>query len=220
MIVEKKRLFNPYVGEEYEKGINGKKILVVGASFYCNEKQCDHFNKCTNKESRLYNKNCTAYQKISRFLEDSPEIEIDEGHRAYKRFAKDMLNILGIESNDDYYETFWCKVAFTNYIQNILPSWKTYSSYCSDVDIEALSEVIEDLKPMPDVIIVWGSIVSEPIKRNLCYDVDNQNATSGYVCHIKKGEKDIVLLNTYHPAYSKYKDNGNLEKYVKEVFCI
>jgi hypothetical protein len=47
MIVEKKRLFNPYVGEEYEKGINGKKILVVGASFYCNEKQCDHFNKCT-----------------------------------------------------------------------------------------------------------------------------------------------------------------------------
>jgi hypothetical protein len=29
MIVEKKRLFNPYVGEEYEKGINGKKILFL-----------------------------------------------------------------------------------------------------------------------------------------------------------------------------------------------
>lgn len=29
-----KRFFKPFVGDRYQEGINGKKILVVGASFY------------------------------------------------------------------------------------------------------------------------------------------------------------------------------------------
>ena len=48
MIMDKSSFFKPYRGEKYETGINGKKILVVGASFYCTDKSCKFFTKCTD----------------------------------------------------------------------------------------------------------------------------------------------------------------------------
>lgn len=34
------RFFNPFIGENYNLGINGKRVLVVGASFYCTSVNC------------------------------------------------------------------------------------------------------------------------------------------------------------------------------------
>ena len=37
----KSRFFTPYVGTKYEDGINGKKLLIIGASFNCgNSSDC------------------------------------------------------------------------------------------------------------------------------------------------------------------------------------
>ena len=33
------RFFQPFKGSEYDKGISGKKVLVLGASFYCTIKR-------------------------------------------------------------------------------------------------------------------------------------------------------------------------------------
>lgn len=43
-----KNFFKPYVGPLYGKGIKGKKILVLGASFYCDKTDCEFFHKCTD----------------------------------------------------------------------------------------------------------------------------------------------------------------------------
>ena len=43
-----KRFFVPFVGKKYKTGINGKKVLVLGASFYCNKHDCPNFKDCTS----------------------------------------------------------------------------------------------------------------------------------------------------------------------------
>ena len=50
--VKKYRFFNPWVPPKYRKGINGKKILVLGASYYCYKITCPHFQDCTNVEKK------------------------------------------------------------------------------------------------------------------------------------------------------------------------
>ena len=40
------RFFTPWVGTEYNKGICGKKVLVLGASFYCNRDGRQGREKC------------------------------------------------------------------------------------------------------------------------------------------------------------------------------
>ena len=46
--VTKQAFFNPFVGSNYHKGISGKRILVLGASFYCPKTECSFFRSCTN----------------------------------------------------------------------------------------------------------------------------------------------------------------------------
>ena len=217
-----KSFFEPYVGPNYENGINGKKVLVVGASFYCNHKDCLYFKDCTDvnvKDSSRFNKCCPEYNKDDVPLSRTPQYEIHEGHKTYRTFAKSMCEILNLksDSDEDYYDAFWNRVAFTNFVQYFLPRWKTLPSDCTDRDLEALCEVIKEKKP--DIVIIWGTVTSNLIKSALCYDSELQDNTSGYICHSNVIDDNcVIVLNTYHPSYSRFKDNGNLEKYVRMAF--
>ena len=69
--------FKPYIGEKYEQGlVNGKRILVLGASHYCthskksdnnsNKFDCPVWEVCTslaNKDSSQFDLNCEYYKK-------------------------------------------------------------------------------------------------------------------------------------------------------------
>lgn len=78
--------FIPWIGENYEKGLKGKKVLVVGASHYCNHSNicihpynnkdcsnynclnrcnlgCDYFLDCTSGNTKRYNKDCAWMKK-------------------------------------------------------------------------------------------------------------------------------------------------------------
>ena len=35
LIIIMSKFFYPFIGKDYNQGINGKKILILGASFYC-----------------------------------------------------------------------------------------------------------------------------------------------------------------------------------------
>jgi hypothetical protein len=48
----KNRFFNPFVGSNYTKGILNKRVLVVGASFYCDQQACPYFKRCTDVERK------------------------------------------------------------------------------------------------------------------------------------------------------------------------
>ena len=56
--------FKPYVGTFYNEGIHGKKVLVLGASFYCSISQCIYHKDCTNeniKDSSPFDDICPYY---------------------------------------------------------------------------------------------------------------------------------------------------------------
>ena len=216
----KSRFFEPYVGPNFNEGINGKKVLVVGASFYC-PKECQFHSKCTNRENKdssTYDLICPEYNKTGTTypLSNTPSYELDEEYKTYKRFARAMISCINGEVNENFYTDFWGKVAFTNFIQYFLPHWKTLHSDCTDRDLDALREVIEMLRP--DVVIIWGTVTKGQIIERFCYD-SNNNETDGYIYHSSAFEhKEVTFLNTYHPSYPKFYDNGNLEHYTKEVF--
>lgn len=78
--------FIPWIGKNYEDGLKEKKVLVVGASHYCNHSNicihpynnkdcsnynclnrcnlgCDYFLDCTSGDTKRYNKDCAWMKK-------------------------------------------------------------------------------------------------------------------------------------------------------------
>ena len=70
-IMSKQLFFEPYVGNHYKEGIRGKKILVLGASFYCNRVECPFFASCTSvilKDSSEYDNKCPEYKPANNIV--------------------------------------------------------------------------------------------------------------------------------------------------------
>lgn len=170
----RKYFFEPFVGENYLEGIRGKKILVVGASFYCNESsRCQFFKDCTDvikKDSSAYDTRCEFNGGYP--LRQEPEFNIGNHYRAYEVFGSFMQKISG----DTCYADVWNRMAFTNYVQFFLPandgrSRPTYYTDTSDRDFDAFIEIVKDLSP--DIVIVWGCAIASAVKEDNKYLVDN-----------------------------------------------
>lgn len=208
--------FQPFIGKNYSEGICGKKILVLGASFYCNNLKCPHFASCTSvvlKDSSGFDSKCPDNKQLHLL----PSYCIDDEPVAYKRYAKYMGKFLG--SAD--YETIWSHMTFTNYVQFMLPATngkfrETSWSDLSERDFNALTEVVNDLQP--DIIVVWGCVINSRLKeRNkFLVDIRELQDTEYYVCHLKFPDidKPIALINPYHPSFSAwYSDLERFDNY-------
>lgn len=203
------RFFEPYVGDNYKEGINGKKVLVLGASFYCEEKRCPYHGDCTSykkRNTRNYNKTCPfADDDLSK--EPSTAIEEKYDTASYQNFEIFLQAVLLKENPWEY-------VAFTNYVQFMLPDKETKKKYLTKDDYEALQEVVSLLEP--DIIITWGTPVAEHI-RKFTGITDELEENKYYLYHPKIGGRDVTMVNLYHPSASSYwcNDLRISYKYVK-----
>lgn len=218
MIMAKSSFFKPYRGEKYETGINGKKILVVGASFYCTDKSCKFFTKCTDvikKDSSKYDDICPDY--VNSRLSELPEDTIGEGYKTYKVFANFISQYVDGCNCDDV----WNHLAFTNYVQFILPTKNTYKSYLSERDFNAFIEVLTELKP--DIVISWGVVCLDDIRTNNPYVFDKEELVKSdhYISHMRIPgvDHDITLVSGYHPGSIGYwyGDLDKLSKYFQQA---
>ena len=211
------RFFKPFVGANYQQGIRGKKILVLGASFYCDVVGCPHFGKCTDtsiKDSSIYNNCCPPYQKYGIPLSENPTYAIEDGNTTYQRFATWMAQYAG---TDDY-DTIWSQLAFTNYVQFMLPAAPghfrdTRWSDLSERDFHAFIETLRELQP--DIVIILGSVINSRLKEKNEYLVsaDTLRETEYYICQLSVPgvEHTVTLINPYHPSSSAW--YGDLEKF-------
>ena len=211
------RFFTPFVGTNYQQGVRGKKILVLGASFYCDVISCSHFSMCTDtyvKDSSPCNTICPPYQKYGILLSDNPTYAIDDGNTTYQRFATWMAQYVGTED----YDTIWSHLAFTNYVQFMLPAVPghfrdTRWSDLSERDYRAFNETIRELQP--DIVIVLGSIINSRLKEQNEYLVSaaQLRETEYYICQLSVPgiAHRITLINPYHPSSSAW--YGDLEKF-------
>lgn len=223
-MTKNKRFFEPWVPERYNEGINGKKILVLGASYYCNKLYCTYFSECTDREKKDSSKfdNICPVIGQTRALHNEPSCATGEA-QVYNRFAKLFEDKL----NED--ENIWDYLAFTNYVQFFLPCepngdyGKTLLSDLSERDFEALIEVLQLLQP--DIVITWGSVILDRVRDNNEYVYDKSDeelaATERYVCHMKGVpgvNHEIAMLNCYHPSYTRWYSNiDTCLKYLNEL---
>ena len=228
------RFFKPYVGKEYKTGIRGKKVLVLGASFYCPKKDCEYWAECTNpekKDSSKFDEICPYYANVEGHpkLSDEPTNAIDDCIKTYKIFAQFMYQFLTDEEKGQYegYDEYviWDRMAFTDYVQFFLPTTNTYPSYFSKRDFDAFIQTIQELKP--DVIIAWGKTVTAEIRDNpahkdLFTDLEKLSETEKYICHMKVPEIEhtITYVNCYHPSSRSnwYNCRESLSAYLQEIF--
>lgn len=221
------KFFTPYYDKEtYHTGINGKKILVVGASFYCDKVNCPHYEDCTNterKSSRNYDDKCWAYREDQVYrLSNEPTTAITEtyGVTSYQNFEIFLQAAILKEEP-------WKYVAFTNYVQFMVPTKMTECWYITDDDYEALKEVIYEL--CPDVIITWGNPVADHIRNKQRSEKQIDEELIGneyYLYHFeyntKDGKKNVTFVNLYHPSALTYWSNSlrTAYKYVRKALEI
>lgn len=191
------RFFNPHVGEQYQFGVWGKKVLVLGASFYC-DKKYDICTDCTNvnsKDSSKYNKICPECKKDNsgrRTLSEEPSY-VDDHYHAYRTFEILFKEATGLKS-------MWKHILFTNYVQFFVPPYETKSSYLSKRDLDAFHKTL--IQYNPDVIICWGVVIVKPIRENYPFVTDREKLpeTEHYIWHINPCGKKITMVNTFHPT--------------------
>lgn len=205
----KHAFFIPYVGKQYDKGINGKKILVLGASFYCPLKDakkanCTKHSECTNYEKRAtseFNKTCPIYKENGSILSEEPDNEVtscpnNETYGTFGRFLKRFIE-------KDFIGSAWDYVSFTNYVQFMQPNWKTLPCYLTERDYLAFIEVVQHHEYDPDVIIVWGAPVRDELQRRLpksCKSIDKiRNRDRVLRVHFYNENKARVLVFMHHP---------------------
>lgn len=206
------RFFKPFLGRHYHEGISGKKVLVIGNSFYCSHQQdCRYFKECTDitrKDSSRFDDICMALGYEKERLSNTPYVELShwyrdneaKGYMSYRNFGEFLSGY--VEGTDS--SSVWQYVAFTNYVQFFVPSAISGMEAISKRDFEAFKETVLEIEP--DIVFVWGSIAGKAIRcgHEEVYDYDKPefHEKDGYVCHMKLSglDKDIVIMNTCHPC--------------------
>lgn len=190
--------FTPWVGEDYKKGINGKRILVLGASHYCNHNgDCPFFNDCT-KNSRNYDTKCPFYEGMR--LSDTTINEVDDFLKggvndAYANFIDFIVNEMELTTDK---VSFWNAIVFANYVQHFLPHWKTEAKDIYPQDYEAFKEIVQLHKP--DIIIVWGTPVGNELKKKGQIATHLPKADDNYLFKQQIGVREYLFVNCYHPS--------------------
>lgn len=126
----------PFIGKEYETGLLGKRLLILGESHYC-------------KNIDEYHSNITI--DIINDLLDPLSL-----HEEYKNTYIKFSNAIACRKLDKTERgVVWNKVSFYNYVQEPISGPRkspTRQMFCRSED--AFWEVLELLRP--DGVIVWG----------------------------------------------------------------
>lgn len=226
--------FEPYIGGCFDEGfiiddsIGPVKLMVLGASFYCDLSNCAYHKRCT-ENSEEFDDKCPAegyrgsYENAERgmYLHESPKIEIEsylEGayYPTYDRFVKVILNLNQAPQTCEK-EKVWEHVMFNNYIQHFIKTEKTpqynRNKDLFDNDFEGIFTLIKS--HMIECVVVWGKPVREALKANLeksgipieNLDVKNFN-------HIMKiDDREIVFCYFDHPSCPTFMTKESKEEH-------
>ena len=223
-------VFEPWKGDLYEKeGLAGKRVIFSGHSHHCDKHpECSFRDKCRSTLSgcRYCRTTCPHMDEIQEefpneweekglALNTKTEIEqfLKSGNQnTYKKFSNFMCEYFGYST-----EKFWDRIVYYNYVQYFLPS-RGSEKYWITKDQEndlAFEEMLTMLPALPDVIIAWGAVGNHLYDR---YRVDGKSGEYKYLFKIKLQGEIIDVLNSYHPAYSLFKDGGKLKNSMDSIF--
>jgi hypothetical protein len=181
--------FEPWKGENYlTSGFNGKKVLVIGESFYCSEEEA---------VPTLTKKVITDYLAIrnGEFRENK-----GEWTNTYLKFERSLE---GKETTPEDSRRIWNSIAFYNYLQVPMSGARESGSKLDYTNAEnAFFEVINELQP--DLIIVWGvgklfnNLPEDRWTWGKPLDIDGWEIKNGY--YQLDNNKQTRCIAVYHPS--------------------
>lgn len=176
--------FLPWIGNNYEQGINGKKIVVLGESHYCANIEKDATPQITIKV-------------ISDLLD--PDSEHEGYKNTYTKFERALAG-----KRLDYSEkiTLWHSIIFYNYVQEAFSGPRKMPTFEQYANAEnAFFELLEQYRP--DCVIVWGKRLYNnlPRKGEQGYDIviSGTDSIETWEYTLNDG-KVIKLLPIVHPS--------------------
>ena len=128
----------PWVGEHYERGIHGRRLLLLGESSYHRSAQRDEDYSniiCENVQDCVFNGSVPFFTKVAKIL------AMSSGATAFSQ---------------DGVRDVWRHIAFTNYIQTVLYDARqepTEADWATGRPV--LTDQLATLRP--DVLIILGS---------------------------------------------------------------
>lgn len=199
--------FKPHVGEKYGEGFNGKKILILGHSYPCNEKIG---KMCPGCGVTPKNENCkeATIQSIEEYQKD---VLKSANAKTFRNFEIALAGQVDSQ--------IWNNVIFYNYAQRAFvkrepaqdPNGEVIrtgrcSKECYRFSAPIFVEVLKAYRP--DYIIVWGEATHDEVIENMKYigiAVDNLNYKlddRDVICerlHIDT-DYEVKILRMRHPS--------------------
>ena len=203
--------YYPRIGKNYtDKGYNGLKILILGESHYCGEREkceiCGVFSNrkdCNNFTVNVIENNFLAYKK--------GQVEFEDWMRTFSRFTNIFI---GTQVETETLIEFWDSVIFYNYVQSSTTGPRIAPTHQQFEESEkAFYEVLN--KYTPDLIIVWGNRLWDELGNGRWgndYILGDKNQRFYY---FKVNEIEIPAFKIYHPSTSKF--NYDTVKYLHEA---
>ena len=174
--------FLPWVGKNYNDGLNGRRILVLGESHYCDESEATA--DITNRVMEKY-------------------LTKPNGHEAWMNtFKKFERALVGFETTPEDSEKIWNSVSFYNFIQRPIGDTRiagTKEDYLKGE--KPFFKVLNELQP--GYIVVWGSRLYENMPYTNWTERETVLVDGG--THITgtyrlKNSHDVNVISTYHPS--------------------
>ena len=185
----------PWIGDKYEDGIyynekgelrygngKGKKVLVLGESFYWDDED-----------------DGSAKMFVPELIEDfiNPQSEFLPYKRTFIKFERAMA---GRELNKEESKEFWEHVMFYNYVQEPLQGTRmspTEEQYANSRD--ALFSLLNVMAP--DYFIVWGMRLYNNLPQEGVQGFDIEETGDSYETWIYEVEaKRFPFMAIYHPS--------------------
>ena len=207
-----------FKGELYEQGINGQHVLIVGHQIHASNDEVLKYLHMTNWDQQFIKdfsnqNNAQMKEVINGFICDNGEKWRSSDRRSHLKFARTLLG-RDFNPNNSSWGIFWNSLAFCNYLQ--VPDIDLKNRSGKDKEFRykeaqiAFREYLYELRPQPDIIIVWGVNVYPHIESMASTIIDSRHCILSLT---KLNPINIVCIN--HPCQAGYDKNRKLLEPVK-----
>ncbi len=205
-----------YRGTQYDKGINGQHLLIVGHQIHATADELEKYTNMLDWDIHFIHDFCDQNNDlmgdVARGFKNTEGKEWDDNRKknTHLKFARTILGDDYLSSDATSFKLFWKRIAFCNFLQvpdvdlggGKVGKDKTYRYDAAKLTFK---EYLYELQPQPNIIIVWGMNCYPYVVSMAKEIIDDRRC----VLEFDKLEP-IEVVGINHPSQASYARNRKL----------